>query len=156
MKLTEKDFMDAIKKMAERKQFGKMVIYLTACHSGSMFKSLPNNIKVYAVTSAAPDAVCYGSNFDKKRNVYLSDEFSESWMKHCNSVNLSETTLEAQFRDMKEHTKSSKIQQYGDLTLLQEKLICFQGTSSLPPAARPPAARPPAARPPDSNWCSIC
>uniref|UniRef100_A0A4W3JBF0 Peptidase C13 family protein n=1 Tax=Callorhinchus milii TaxID=7868 RepID=A0A4W3JBF0_CALMI len=153
--LTEKDFMDAIKKMAERKQFGKMVIYLTACHSGSMFKSLPNNIKVYAVTSAAPDAVCYGSNFDKKRNVYLSDEFSESWMKHCNSVNLSETTLEAQFRDMKEHTKSSKIQQYGDLTLLQEKLICFQGNSSLPPVARPCPAHTRKEQN-DSNSCSIC
>lgn len=44
------DLMDVFKQMQGK--FNKLVMYLEACESGSMFVNLPPSIKVYAVSAA--------------------------------------------------------------------------------------------------------
>jgi legumain len=45
--------LQAIMKMHSEKRFKKLLFYLEACESGSMFKNLlPDNIDVYATTAS--------------------------------------------------------------------------------------------------------
>jgi hypothetical protein len=36
--------------------YKKLVYYMTACYSGSMFEGLPTDINAYAVTAVGPNA----------------------------------------------------------------------------------------------------
>lgn len=48
-------FNDAIKTMQEKKLYNKLVLYIEACHSGSMFDNvLSSNLNVFATTAANP------------------------------------------------------------------------------------------------------
>ena len=39
---------DALKTMAQKKMFKRLVVYVEACESGSMFQTLPKDIGVFA------------------------------------------------------------------------------------------------------------
>jgi len=41
--------------MKENKKFNKLTYYMNACHSGSMFTTLPDDINVYTMTAANAD-----------------------------------------------------------------------------------------------------
>lgn len=41
--------------------FAKLVFYMDACYSGSMFQGLPSNINVYATTAASPIEPSFGA-----------------------------------------------------------------------------------------------
>ncbi|GFY76422.1 legumain [Trichonephila inaurata madagascariensis] len=65
------------KKQHENNMYGKMVIYIEACESGSMFENiLPNNIKVYATTAANSEESSIACYFDDKRDTDLGDSYS--------------------------------------------------------------------------------
>jgi len=42
--LYAKDLMSTLQTMHDKKMYSKLVFYLEACESGSMFKTLPNNL----------------------------------------------------------------------------------------------------------------
>ena len=47
------DLVETIKDMHTQGKYGKMLLYIDACYSGSMFEGLlPDDINVYAVTAA--------------------------------------------------------------------------------------------------------
>ena len=50
-----KQLVDAIKEAHEKNLYGKWVFFMEACHSGSMFRSLPEDINVYVMTSSDAD-----------------------------------------------------------------------------------------------------
>ncbi|CAN7945034.1 unnamed protein product, partial [Ixodes hexagonus] len=53
--LHAKDLNDAIKTMHDENKYAKMVFYLYASYSGSMFEGLlPDNVSVFAMTAADP------------------------------------------------------------------------------------------------------
>ncbi|CAG2161671.1 unnamed protein product [Oppiella nova] len=57
----------ALKDMHRDQRYGKLVFYLEACESGSMFdKLLPNNINIYAISSSKPTQNS-GKMFDDKK-----------------------------------------------------------------------------------------
>ncbi|GFW76669.1 legumain [Trichonephila clavipes] len=63
------------KKQHENNIYGKMVIYIEAYESGSLFENiLPNNIKVYTTTAAKTPLMPAD-----KRDTYLGDSFSVHW-----------------------------------------------------------------------------
>ncbi len=72
---------EAIDNMRKGNKYKKMVFYVEACESGSMFKDrLPDDIDVFATTasnSTAPSFACY---FDKYRKTFLGDVYSVKWL----------------------------------------------------------------------------
>lgn len=85
--------------------FEKLVIYVEACESGSIFQGLlRSKSNVYAVTAANSvesswGTYCPGMGKPDPRglNVCLGDLFSVSWMENSDSTNLAEETLQEQY-----------------------------------------------------------
>lgn len=122
------DLIAALDEMYENKKFSKLVFYLEACESGSMFhKKLKNNIDIYATTAADPDESSYACYYDKKRQTYLGDVYSVKWMENSDAVDLTKETLMKQFQIVKEETNTSHVMQYGDMDYVNDDLDEFQG-----------------------------
>lgn len=120
----------AIVKMHENKQYKKMVFYIEACESGSMFDNiLRKDINVYATTAANPDESSYAFYYDKKRKTYLGDLYSIRWLQDSDAENLNTETLAHQFNLVKKETNLSHVMQYGDLSMGKEFVGEFQGNN---------------------------
>ncbi|KAG9462367.1 hypothetical protein GDO78_014267, partial [Eleutherodactylus coqui] len=117
-----------IQYMYENKKYKKMVLYIEACESGSMMNHLPNNINVYATTAANPHESSYACYYDEKRDTYLGDLYSVSWMEDSDVEDLKKETLHEQFVLVKKHTNTSHVMQYGNRTISHMKVKQFQGS----------------------------
>ncbi|XP_073703206.1 legumain-like [Garra rufa] len=113
--LYARDLIETIKDMARDNKFSKMVIYMGSCHSGSMFTTLPDNIRVYAVTSTKAEETGYSCYHDTVRKISLSDEFSAAWMRYTETNDLKNKTFRDQFSDLQEKIKSSCACRFGDM-----------------------------------------
>ncbi|CAH3145308.1 unnamed protein product [Pocillopora meandrina] len=122
------DLIAALDEMYENKKFSKLVFYLEACYSGSMFhKKLKTNTDIYATTSANPGEPSYACYYDKKRRTYLGDYYSAKWMGNSDAVDLTKETLMKQFQIVKEEMNTSHAMQYGDMDFVNDDLDDFQG-----------------------------
>ncbi|PIO25224.1 hypothetical protein AB205_0208710, partial [Aquarana catesbeiana] len=129
LQLHVEDLNRTIQYMHENKMYKKMVLYIEACFSGSMMNHLPNNIDVYATTSANPHEFSYACYYDKKRNTYLGDYYSVSWMEDSDMEDLSQETLYKQYLLVKKRTHTSHVTQYGNRTISKMKVGQFQGSA---------------------------
>ncbi|KAI5103676.1 legumain precursor [Silurus meridionalis] len=86
--LYARDLIDTVKEMSRKGQFSEMVIYMEACHAGSMLDELPSLSKVYAVAACTPDESSYACFKDKRRNAFLADVFTAYWLHHTKSPQL--------------------------------------------------------------------
>eukprot|EP00823_Brevimastigomonas_motovehiculus_P009135 TRINITY_DN8800_c0_g1_i1.p1 TRINITY_DN8800_c0_g1~~TRINITY_DN8800_c0_g1_i1.p1 ORF type:complete len:432 (-),score=87.33 TRINITY_DN8800_c0_g1_i1:230-1504(-) len=124
----------ALKQMHDKKMYKKLVFYLEACESGSMFdKILTSDLNIYATTAADPSESSWGwyCSPDDKVNgksigSCLGDEYSVRWMEDSDSV--SSETLAQQFTAVKNKTVKSHVMQYGDLSWTGLDIFSFQGT----------------------------
>ncbi|KAM9463047.1 legumain-like [Clarias gariepinus] len=131
------DLIDTVKEMSSKGKFSEMVIYMEACHAGSMLNELPNLGNVYAVAASAPDESSYACFFDKKRNAFLADAFTAYWLHHTKRTNLRMNTLEDQFDYIKEKVMETAMEwevdqtpcHYGNRFMLQLPLSNFLGES---------------------------
>ncbi|CAG5120650.1 unnamed protein product, partial [Candidula unifasciata] len=122
------DLNKAIKSMYKNKQYKQMVFYVEACESGSMFDGLLEaDINVFATTAANPDESSYACYFDEARSTYLGDVYSVMWMEDSDKENLSQETLQKQFKIVRTETNTSHVTEYGDLTMGGLKVADFQG-----------------------------
>ncbi|CAL1289552.1 unnamed protein product [Larinioides sclopetarius] len=126
--LSAKDLNKTINYMHEKNMYKKMVIYIEACESGSMFEGiLPQNINVYATTAANPKEPSTACYYDEKRETFLGDSYSVHWMEDSDKEVLNEETLHQQYEITKNETTQSSVQQYGDLSIAQLHVSEFQG-----------------------------
>jgi len=80
---------NAINYMHKNKKYKKMVFYVEACESGSMFdQTLAHNIKVFATTAANARESSYACYWDSERQTYLGDVYSIKWMEDSDKVSL--------------------------------------------------------------------
>ncbi|KAK7154552.1 hypothetical protein R3I94_007771 [Phoxinus phoxinus] len=84
---------DAIKDMHAVKKFSKMVIYMDSDYSGLMFEGLPKDVNVFALTSCHKYIENTPTNYDAQREVYLSDLFSSTWLRHLHDVDFTKDTF---------------------------------------------------------------
>ena len=129
------DLFDAILTMREKRMYNKMVFYVEACYSGSMFMNYPSDLNVVAVTAANEDEssyaeFCDGDNIVK--GVYmdtcLSDEFSNAWMHHVDEAKCQATeTLQEQYEYLVNTVMGSHVSQYGDLSFQNDVIGEFIG-----------------------------
>ncbi|CAG7732747.1 unnamed protein product [Allacma fusca] len=145
--LHAKELKKVLGKMHLHKKFAKLVFYLEACESGSMFQNLlPAHWNIFATTAANSDESSYACYFDDVRQTYLGDVYSVMWMENADSVNLSLETLQAQFLVVRNETNTSHVQEFGDRSLRHLEVSQFLGASDpmdlleLPPVELDPIA----------------
>ncbi|CAG9532839.1 unnamed protein product [Cercopithifilaria johnstoni] len=127
--LTVKDLNDALKRMHKLKKFGRLVFYMEACESGSMFaKVLPKNIDVYAVTASNSHESSWGCYCDNEMKLpCLGDCFSINWIVDSEKEDLNHETLASQFEIVKQETNMSHVMHYGDLNIASDYVAYYLG-----------------------------
>jgi legumain len=131
--LTVKQLNDALLKMHSEKRYGKMVLYIEACESGSMFRNvLPNNLNIFVTTASDYDESSYACYYDQKRGTYLGDWYSVNWMEDSDKQDIEKETLQAQFEITKKVTTTSHVMEYGQLDLGKEVVGQYQGLNPVP------------------------
>lgn len=136
--LYAKDLEKALMQMAHSRKFGRLVFYVEACESGSMFdKILPEDLEIFAVTAANPSESSYACYYDDERRAYLGDVFSVVWMEDSDEEILTIETLQQQFELVRERTNTSHVQEYGELDMGPMHVSEFLGSRpSEPKSAR--------------------
>ncbi|KAH7815363.1 putative Peptidase C13 family protein [Monocercomonoides exilis] len=127
--LHAKDFIETIKSMHEHRKYNKMLIYIEACYSGSMFnKLLPEDINVLAMTAANEKENSWSTycDDDPKEELCLGDEMACAWMEHTEKVDLNSTDIQAQFEEVLRIVEESHPQTYGQKSMLQDMLGFYQ------------------------------
>jgi len=142
------ELLSALKSLHSSKKYKRMVIYIEACDSGSMFqKLLPSDMSIYAVTAAAPSEPSYPiycCNFFKPPSCTvggqdvgecLGDMFSVAWLEAADQN--PKQTLAESFANAKKKTapggpqgSGSTVMQFGDLSFLSLPLSTFIGPGS--------------------------
>ena len=130
------DFNDALKTMHSKNMYKEMLVYIEACHSGSMFDDLlPENVKIYATTAAHADEssyayYCYPNDVVKGTHMgtCLGDEYSIRWMEDSDKADMCSTTVGTQYDTVNVGTRMSHVQQYGEVALKSELIGDFQAT----------------------------
>ena len=128
--LYAKDLIATFTKMNGR--YNKLVFYLESCESGSMFTSLANNTKIYALSAAnpsesswgtycAPDDVVQGKHIGS----CLGDLFSVNFLENTESSDLFSMSLTQQFNIIKTKTNQSHVMQWGDLSYNSDRVSDF-------------------------------
>jgi legumain len=129
------DLLKALDTMHSKKLYKRLVFYLEACESGSMFEGkLPKDTEIYATTAANPSEsswATYCSPDDKINGKSvgscLGDEYSVNWLENTEGT-ASAKLLQKQFEEVRDKTKGSHVQQYGILDWAQQEDIKnFQG-----------------------------
>jgi len=122
------DLNKALKSMHQNNRYAKLVFYLEACESGSMFNTLlPENINIYATTASNPTESSYACYYDATRETYLGDVYSVNWLENSDLNTFGKETLDQQFKIVLKETNTSHVQEYGDLTIGQLPITQFQG-----------------------------
>jgi len=131
------DLIKTLKYMHDKKMYKRLVFYLEACESGSMFdKILPNNWEVYATTAANPSesswaAYCSPDDTVNGKSIgsCLGDEYSVNWLEDSGAAEKGKH-LQNQFEDVRNKTVKSHVQQYGVLSWTDEPIDNYQGDIS--------------------------
>lgn len=126
----------ALQVMHKRKMYKKLVFYLEACESGSMFDNLADGLNIYAVTAANARESSFGTfcppNDDIvdgiHMNTCLGDEFSVNWMYDTGlEVVGQKESLTEQYARVRNATKKSHVMRFGDLNIASLDIDNFLG-----------------------------
>jgi legumain len=131
--------------MVAQKRFKKLVFYLEACESGSMFENiLPRNENIWAITAANAHQSSYAFYYDNEIRNYLGDEFSVRWMEDSDSEQLDGSfNLEKQYEIVQSAVKKSQVMKFGEgdmSSLPVGEFLLFEKFNSLPNAILSPKA----------------
>ncbi|KER19601.1 hypothetical protein T265_11673 [Opisthorchis viverrini] len=120
---------DTLAYMHSKKMFNKLVLYMNACYSGSMFRDvLPSNMGIYVTTSANENEQSWGIFcFDKEIDACLADEYSYDWILDSEYNDLKKRTLKQQYDEVKRSTVFSHVMKYGEMALESLPVGKFQG-----------------------------
>ncbi|GLH03273.1 26S proteasome non-ATPase regulatory subunit 9, partial [Gryllus bimaculatus] len=124
------DLLKAFMEMSEKEMYAKMVVYIEACESGSLFDNFLSN--KLNITAAKRDQDSYACCWDAKVEAYLGDVFSVNWMEDSDSENLEEETLSEQYSVVVKETNTSNPQEFGTLSIGRLPVGQFMGTKQFP------------------------
>jgi len=114
--------------MVQAQKFNKLVFYLEACESGSMFAGiLPHHEGVIAITASKSDQSSYATYYDEHLDTYLGDLFSVSWMEDSEVTLLNASyTLEDQYQRLLQLVTRSHPLELGESDLDTLAIRSFQ------------------------------
>ena len=130
---TSEELVGTIQKMYDNNMYNRLVYYLEACESGSMWQKLPTNINAYALSSTHPDESSWGTYCPPDDDVVdgkhigscLGEVWSCFWLEQDDVADLKTLTLQKQFDDAKEFTKTSNPLQFGDMEIAKDVLVNY-------------------------------
>jgi legumain len=136
------DLNNALNTMYTKKMYNKVVFYLEACESGSMFEGvLSPSKKIYATTAANAHESSYGFYCPPQDQVdgkpigsCLGDEYSIAWMEDTDKTGTAQS-LATQYTTIKAATKMSHVMQYGDQSFVSDPLSNFLNDKKVAKAA---------------------
>lgn len=119
--------------MYNQKRYHKMVMYIEACESGSMFdETLPSDINVMALTAANGSTSSYACYYDEKRRTYLGDLFSVKWMEDSDLGFVMAESLMDQFHTVRAEVNLSQVCMFGDAEIASHYSVAeFQGSETI-------------------------
>ncbi|VVC37944.1 Peptidase C13, legumain [Cinara cedri] len=126
---------DAFNTMYANKSYRKMLLYIEACESGSMFDGILNDeTKIFAVTAAGPRENSWGCYCEEESGPYktcLGDSFSVSWMEDLDATlsdpSEKKKTVFNKFQTIRTKVTDSNVMAYGDFCAGHEKLSTYIG-----------------------------
>jgi len=123
--------------MYHQKKYHKMVMYIEACESGSMFdQTLPTDINIVALTAANATQPSYACYFDKMRMTYLGDVFSVKWMEDSDLGMVAAQSILDQYHTVKAEVNQSHVCVFGDSEIASHYRVAeFQGSMRIGSAA---------------------
>ena len=133
------DLLNAFKTMYNNKMYNKLVFYLEACESGSMFNNdqLASDMNIYAVTAADPNESSWGTFCPpddvvngKDMRTCLGDLFSVNWMENIENVGTKQT-FEEQYEAVRDATNKSHVMQYGETDWTTDLISEFFGNDNV-------------------------
>jgi len=144
------DLNAALEYMHNNNMYKKLVFYLEACESGSMFQNLlPTNINIYATSASSPDESswgCYCPPQDmiqgKEINSCLGDLYSVNWMEDADKAGSMKETLQTQFQTVQTETTQSHVMQWGETDWTSDPVGKFEGGKGASSATKRPATPP--------------
>jgi len=139
----------ALMTMHSKGMYKKLVFYMEACESGSMFEGLlPTDINIYVTTASNAKESSWGTYCppdDKVNGVELKsclgDLYSVNWMENADQVGKDET-LADQFTIVKKTTDKSHVMQYGSLDFTSDAIGDYMGDTSNNVSATSTPSRP--------------
>lgn len=130
-----KDLNAALKTMHKKGMYDRLVFYLEACESGSMFDGgqLATDTKVYATTAANSAESSYGSYCGedavvngKNLHTCLGDLYSVSWLEDADGA-FPRESLQRQMQLVTKETNLSHVQTFGDASFASDFAGAFEG-----------------------------
>ncbi|KER21600.1 hypothetical protein T265_10115 [Opisthorchis viverrini] len=127
--LTVAELNDILLHLHAKKKYNKLMFYMDACYSGSMFMGLiPPNVGIYVTTSANENEESWAVLCEDKRiGVCLATEYSYAWITDSEHSDLKKRTLEQQYEEVKKRTAASHVMKYGDMAMGSLPVGKFQG-----------------------------
>ena len=120
-----------LRRMHTAKKYKKMVFYVEACESGSMFENLlADNLDIFATTAANSDESSFACYWDDVRGTYLGDVYSVNWLHDSDEKpSLKEESISEQFKRVRAETNTSHVMEFGDMSIGRLPVAQFQGLS---------------------------
>jgi len=121
--LKNTELVAALTAMHASNMYKKLVFYMEACESGSMFATLPKGLNIYATTAANAKESSWGTYCSpndkvdgKSMNTCLGDLYSVNWLEDSDQKSsMASETLAAQFSKVKQETNKSHCLEFGDV-----------------------------------------
>jgi legumain len=131
------DLNAALEYMYNNKMYKKLVFYLEACESGSMFEGiLPTNQNIYVTTASNAQESSWGTYCPpddyiqgKEINSCLGDLYSVNWMEDADKAGSMKETLQTQFLTVQQETTQSHVMQYGETDWTSMPVGAFEGNT---------------------------
>ena len=133
-RLYRDDLEKAFATMKEKKMFKKVVYYMEACHSGSMFTGLEEDGLIYGLAAALPNQSSYAFYCGREAVVNgknlgtcLGDEFAIRWMENVDEGNLTQTFGD-HYAYLRKKVWKSQVSKYGDMSFQDDPISeVFEG-----------------------------
>uniref|UniRef100_A0A7E4W982 legumain n=1 Tax=Panagrellus redivivus TaxID=6233 RepID=A0A7E4W982_PANRE len=130
--LTKKDLDEALNYMYKKDLYDKLLFYLEACESGSMFDDLKNYKRIYAITASLYNESSWATYCDNQLGLpCLGDEFSVNWMEDSEIYDILKELVGHQVDDVVTSTKKSHVCQFGDNNIREEPVADYQGKAEV-------------------------
>ncbi|KER21116.1 hypothetical protein T265_15164, partial [Opisthorchis viverrini] len=120
--------------MHSKKKYNKMVLYVGACFSGSLFRNiLPRNVGIYVTTSAKENEKSWSIHCDDiDIDACLASEYAYAWISDSEYHDLKRRTLDQQYEEVKKRLADSHAMKYGEMAIGNLPVGKFQGHYNLP------------------------
>ncbi|XP_050426905.1 legumain-like isoform X2 [Adelges cooleyi] len=129
------ELISILEEMYIRQKYGKILLYIYSCASGSMFDGLLDDDKsILAITASGAWECPWEGYYDEKYDTCLGTLFSATWMENWEQQMIEEASTEAvtrtvykAYEDTRTAVYDSNVMMYGDFRVGLDTLSSFIG-----------------------------